>query len=451
MKNSPMTSSNRFSRRRFLATIGSAAALARFGGLNALAQTAGDYKALVCIFLYGGNDANNMLVPLGAAFKDYQNTRLFLSLSSSQLIPVSTTSGAAYGLHPGLASLQPLWTQGQLAAVANVGMLVSPTTRAQYLAGSVPVPTNLFSHADQQLQWQWASPRAQSATGWSGRVADRVQSLNAPSLFPTAVTVAGNSLQLAGATTNPATVNDSLSLIGNDGSPLAIARLNSIQEMLQFDSGLAVYQAASRTMSDALSVSQLLNSALSSAAPLTAYFPTTTLGQQLAQVARIIQVRSALGLRRQIFFVSQLGYDTHQNQLGIQDALMSDLGTCMASFYNALTSLGVANQVVTFTESEFSRTLMPNTTAGSDHAWGTHCLVMGGGTLGGNLYGTFPTLALGGPDDAGSRGSWIPTTSLDQYGATMAQWFGVNATDLATVFPNLTNFTTKTLGFLPGT
>jgi uncharacterized protein (DUF1501 family) len=447
----PSTTSNKFSRRRFLATLGGAAAFARFGGLNALAQSSGDYKALVCLFLYGGNDANNMLVPMGAGYTNYQNIRLYLALTSSQLLPVSTTAGATYGLHPGLAPLQSLWTQGQLAAVANVGMLVAPTTRAQYLANSVPVPTNLFSHADQQLQWQSASPQTQSATGWSGRVADRVQSLNAPSLFPTAVSVAGNSQQLTGTTTNPATVNGGMSLLGNDGSPLAVARLNSLQEMLQFDSGLAVYQAASKTMNDALSVSQLLNTALSGAPALTTSFPSTTLGQQLAQVAQIIQVRSALGMHRQIFFVSQPGYDTHENQLGIQNSLMSDLGNCMSAFYNALSSLGVANQVVTFTESEFSRTLMPNTTAGSDHAWGSHCLVMGGGTLGGNLYGTFPTLALGGPDDSGARGSWIPTTSLDQYGATLAQWFGVASTDLPTVFPNLANFTTKTLGFLPGT
>jgi uncharacterized protein (DUF1501 family) len=192
-----------------------------------------------------------------------------------------------------------------------------------------------------------------------------------------------------------------------------------------------------------------LNSALSGAPPLTANFPSSNLGQQLSQVARVIQVRAALGMRRQIFFVSQGGFDTHQGQLSAQYPLLADLSLCMNAFYNALVTLGVAGQVTTFTESEFSRTLMPNTTSGTDHGWGGHCLVLGGSVLGGKLYGTFPTLALSGPDDSGSRGAWIPTTSLDQYGATLAQWFGVASTDMPIVFPNLANFTTKTVGFLP--
>jgi len=426
--------------------------LARFGALNALAQTTvNDYKALVCIFLYGGNDSNNMIVPLGNGYTAYQNSRLSLAIPANQLLPVSTTSGAGFGLHPALTDLHPLWAQGRLAAVANVGMLVRPTTRAQYLAGSVPVPTNLFSHSDQQLQWQSASPQATSLTGWCGRVADRIQGMNAPSVFPAGVAVGGNSPQLVGATTNQTTVSEGAALLGNDGSPLATLKLNALQEMLQFDSGLAVYQAASQTMKDALAVVQLLDGALRGAPPLTTPFPSTGLGVQLAQVARIIQVRSALGMRRQIFFISQGGYDTHQPQAGIHYGLMSELGMAMSSFNNALDSLGVAGQVSTFTESEFSRTLMPNTSAGTDHAWGGHCLVMGGSVAGANLYGTFPTLAVGGPDDAGTRGSWIPTTSTDQYGATMAQWFGVSPADLGTVFPNLANFTTKTLPFLPAT
>lgn len=433
-----------FSRREFLvSTLGGAAAL------NAVAQTAGDYKALVCIFLFGGNDSNNMLVPLGAGYPAYQTVRLNLSVGAGQLLPVSTSAGAAYGLHQALAPLHPLWGQGKLAAVANVGMLVRPTTRAQYLARSVPVPSNLFSHVDQQLQWQAASPVDPSLTGWSGRLADRIRVLNAPSVFPAAVAVSGNSLQLVGATTNPATLSEGAALIGNDGSSLATARMASMQEMLQFDTGLAVYDAASRTLKDALAVAQLLDSAMSGTPPQVAAFPATNLGRQLAQIARIIQVRSALGMRRQIFFVTHGGYDTHESQLAVHESLLADLGTSMAAFYNALDSLGVAGRVTTFTESEFGRTLMPNTSVGTDHAWGGHCLVMGGGVLGGNLYGTFPTLALGGPDDAGDRGSWIPTTSLDQYGATLAQWFGVGAADLGGVFPNLANFTTKTLNFLP--
>ena len=434
------------SRRGFLSALAGASLLTRFSNITALAQTSGTYKALVCIFLYGGNDSNDMVVPL-SGYSAYQNARWGYALNASLLLPVSTTAGPTYGLHPSLSDIHPLWAQGRLAAVANVGMLVRPTTRAQYLAKSVPLPTNLFSHSDQQLQWNSGSPQSNSSSGWCGRVADKIQSLNAAG-FPAAVSVTSSLQQLVGVSTTPAAVGDNATLLGDDGSSLAVARKAALEQMLQFDSGLAVYQATSQTMKDALDVSRVLTNALASSPPLSAGFPATSLGQQLAQVARIINARAALGMRRQIFFVSQGGYDTHQAQIGIQGALLKDLSQSMLSFYNALSTLGLANDVVTFTESEFSRTLGVNTTGGTDHAWGGHCLVMGGSVRGGNMYGSFPSLQLGGPDDAGSRGSWIPTTALDQYGATLAQWFGVNAIDLPTVFPNLPNFASSTLSFL---
>jgi uncharacterized protein (DUF1501 family) len=441
----------RFSRRQFLSTLACSGAVLRLGQLNALAQSTDDYKALVCVFLYGGNDSNGMIVPIDERYSAYRSIRLNMASAPGELLPISTSSGGSYGLHRALADVHPLWAEGKLAAVANVGPLVRPTTRAQYLTGSVPVPANLFSHSDQQLQWQSASGQKGSSTGWCGRIADRIQSRNAPSQFPAAVGMNGNSLQLVGSATTPVVVTEGAALFGNDGSPLANVRLNALQQMLEFDSGVAVYQAASRTMKDTLAVSRQLDEALRSSSPLTNSFPATSLGQQLAHVARIIQVRGMLGMRRQTFFVSQAGYDTHQLQLGAHHALLADLGASMRAFYDALVSLGVAGQVTAFTETEFSRTLMPNTSAGTDHAWGGHSLVMGGSVSGGNLYGTFPTLALGGPDDAGDRGSWIPTTSVDQYGATLAQWFGVSSTDLESIFPNLTNFSRKTIGFLPGT
>jgi uncharacterized protein (DUF1501 family) len=435
---------------RLVTSLAGAAAVSRFASLNAFAQTAGDYKALVCIFLFGGNDSNNMIVPLGADYTAYKSARMHLSLAQSELLPVTTPTGAAYGLHPALADLHPLWSQGRLATIANVGMLVRPTTRAQFQAQSVPVPSNLFSHGDQQLQWQAASPNSGAIlTGWSGRVADRLQGLNAPSLFPTAVSLSGNSQQLIGTATSPATISEDTPLLSNDGSWLATPRMAAIQEMLEFDSGVAVYQAASKTMKDALTVDQLLSTALAGSSPLTTTFPATSLGRQLAQVARTIKVRGSLGMRRQIFFVSHGGFDTHSSQPAVHENLLTDLGRSMRAFHNALESLGVSDRVTTFTQSEFGRTLQPNTSIGTDHAWGGHCLVMGSSVAGGKVYGTFPTLALGGPDDAGSRGTWIPTTSLDQYAATLAQWFGVAAADVPTVFPNLANFTTKTLGFLP--
>ena len=437
---------------RLVSAVGAAATLAPFGAVNALAQGGDDYKAIVCIFNFGGNDANNMIVPMGANYGAYKGIRQSLALPEASLLPTPTAQGTPFGLHASLAPIHPLYASKKLALIANVGMLVRPLTREQYRSGAVPAPSNLFSHSDQQQQWQNASPLVPASTGWSGRMADRVQSLNAPSIFPPSVAASGNSLQLIGQETRPTAIGGKdFGISGNDQSVVSNARQASLQEMLKFDSGLALYQTANRILSDALAVSKLLEDATRGASTLTTAFPTSGLGQQLAQVARIIQVRQSLGMRRQIFFVSQGGFDTHSAQLGMHAALMSELSQAMLAFYNATVEMGIADKVVTFTESEFNRTFQPNGNVGSDHAWGTHTLVMGGGVLGGDMYGTFPTHALQGPSDSGDRGNWIPTTSLDQYGATMAQWFGVNPLDLSLVFPNLANFTKKTMGFLPGT
>ncbi|MCX6598190.1 MAG: DUF1501 domain-containing protein [Acidobacteria bacterium] len=437
---------------RLISTIGAAATLAPFGTVNALAQGGDDYKAIVCIFNFGGNDANNMIVPMGANYAAYQKIRGSLALPEASLLSTPTAKGGAYGLHGSLAPIHPLYASKKLAFVANVGMLVRPLTRDQYRTGAVPAPNNLFSHSDQQQQWQNASPLTPASTGWAGRVADRVQGLNSPSNFPPAVAISGNSLQLIGQETRPTTIGgDNFGIAGNDRTVISDARQAGLQEMLKFDSGVVLFQAANRILSDAVAVSKLVEDATRGASALTTAFPSTGLGQQLAQVAKIIQVRQALGMKRQIFFVSQGGFDTHSAQLGMHAALMTELSQAMLAFYNATAEMGIADKVVTFTESEFNRTFQPNGNIGSDHAWGTHTLVLGGGVLGGDMYGSFPTHALQGPSDSGDRGNWIPTTSLDQYGATMAQWFGVNPLDLGLVFPNLTNFTQKTVGFLPGT
>jgi len=224
-----------------------------------------------------------------------------------------------------------------------------------------------------------------------------------------------------------------------------------MQQLLTFDTGVTLIQADSQITSRAFLYSQLLSSALTGLPALSTVFPATSLGGQLKQVAQIIQARTALGLKRQIFFCSLGGFDTHSSQgtlTGAQPNLLIQVSKAMSAFYAATQELGVATSVTTFTLSDFGRTLQNNTNGGSDHAWGNHQLIMGGSVKGGDMYGTFPTLALAGPDDAGSNGRWLPSTSLDQYGATLASWFGVAATDLPTVFPNLNNFTVKNLGFI---
>ncbi|MGD0618450.1 MAG: DUF1501 domain-containing protein [Bryobacteraceae bacterium] len=423
-----------------------------FGAMNAYAQSTTDYRALVCVFLFGGNDGNNLIVPLDtSSYNAYSKIRGSLALASSSLLPVTAKTGSRpFGLHPKLVNTQKLFSGGQAAVVANVGTLLQPLTRAQYLAGSSGAyPENLFSHADQQLQWQ-TSFSGPNGTGWGGRVADKISSLNAPSTFPAFLSVAGNAMLGQGEDTTPATVipGSPLNLTGFGTSPADNARMLALQQLLTLDTGAALVQQASTNMQQGLGNSATLKQALSGAKALTTTFPTSALGSQLQQIAQIIQVRGELGMNRQIFFCSLGGFDTHSGQLNTQDTLLAELDAALAAFVSATQELGVENNVTTFTESDFSRTMQPNSNGGTDHAWGSHHMVTGGAVQGADVYGEFPELALGGPNDAGTAGRWIPTTALDQYGATLASWFGVASSDLSYIFPNLANFPAANVGFL---
>jgi uncharacterized protein (DUF1501 family) len=430
-----------------------AASFSRFGAINALAQGSSNYKALVCVFMFGGNDSHNMVVPQASAdFTAYKTARGSLALpdGNTSLLPITATSGTPYAFNSGLMAIHPLWAQQKLAVVANVGMLVQPTTRAQFLASTAPVPTNLFSHSDQVLSMQSGIPTSGGGTGWAGRVADAVNGLNGSASFPSSISMSGPALFCTG------NIVQSASLIPNFDNALygfnywpataAAAQKTAYQEILTLDSGLAVIQAANKVRQDAINLEAMLKSAGNSPA-FTTTFPGTGIGQQLLQVAKIIQLRAMTGMSRQVFFCSIGGFDTHGSQSWEHWNLLKTVSEAMAAFYNATAEMGVADKVTSFTESDFGRTLQPSGT-GSDHGWGSHCLVMGGAVKGGNLYGQFPSMALGGPDDSGSRGAMIPTTSLDQYGATMAKWFGLSDPDLAVAFPNLSKFGSSNLGFV---
>jgi uncharacterized protein (DUF1501 family) len=424
--------------------------LSKFGLVSALAQGTTDYKALVCIFMFGGNDSNNMLVPTDSRYAQYLQARSVLALPQSQLLPLQIGGQSIYGLHPNMPEMQGYFNNQQsLAIVANVGTLVQPTTQATYRAFT-NLPENLFSHSDQQDQWQSAQLAGIPVSGWAGKVADNVQTFNAAAQFPPILSISGSPVFCTGLTTRPFSMDPGQppGLDGFDTSAASQARYAATQQLLTFDSGLSMVQAANTVTGQAVKFAQVLSAALKNVAPLQTLFPGTYLGQQLQQVAQVISARSALGVQRQIFFCSYGGFDTHADQLPQQVQLLSTVSQGMSAFYQATQELGVANQVTTFTLSEFSRTLEPSSNGGTDHAWGSHQLILGGAVKGHAIYGTFPTLALGGPNDADQNGRWIPTTALDQYAATLATWFGVGAANLPSIFPNLVNFTGSNLGFL---
>jgi uncharacterized protein (DUF1501 family) len=432
-----------------LAAAGNALGLRPFGALNALAQSSSDYKALVCVFLFGGNDANNTLIPFDTTgYANYASLRGDLALAQNTLLPL--TPAPNFALNPNLPDIQALFNGNNAAFVANVGTLIQPLTRAQYLAGQT-APTNLFSHPDQQLEWQNAAQSASTQTGWAGRIADSLgASYNQGASIPMITSVAGDTVFCNGTATSPISISP-----GNVGAASCSegsecsARQASAQALLTLDSGVSLVQADDTITTNAYAYAKTLANAVQSITPLQTVFPANNgLAAQLQQIAQIIQVRAALGVQRQIFFASLGNFDTHADQLTLQSTLLAEISPALAAFYNATVELNVASEVTTFTMSDFSRTFQPNSNHGSDHAWGSHHIVIGGAVKGGQIYGSYPTLALAGPDDSGSNGRWVPSTASSQYAATLAQWFGVPAADLPAILPSIGNFSSSNLGFV---
>jgi uncharacterized protein (DUF1501 family) len=432
-----------------LAAAGNALGLRPFGALNALAQSSSDYKALVCVFLFGGNDANNTLIPFDTTgYANYASLRGDLALAQNTLLPL--TPAPNFALNPNLPDIQALFNGNNAAFVANVGTLIQPLTRAQYLAGQT-APTNLFSHPDQQLEWQNAAQSASTQTGWAGRIADSLgASYNQGASIPMITSVAGDTVFCNGTATSPVSISP-----GNVGAASCSegsecsARQASAQALLTLDSGVSLVQADDTITTNAYAYAKTLANAVQSITPLQTVFPANNgLAAQLQQIAQIIQVRAALGVQRQIFFASLGNFDTHADQLTLQSTLLAEISPALAAFYNATVELNVASEVTTFTMSDFSRTFQPNSNHGSDHAWGSHHIVIGGAVKGGQIYGSYPTLALAGPDDSGSNGRWVPSTASSQYAATLAQWFGVPAADLPAILPSIGNFSSSNLGFV---
>jgi uncharacterized protein (DUF1501 family) len=396
------------------------------------------------------------MVPVDVAgYAAYAKTRATLALPQSTLLPLAEAGGVLrYGLHSALPGVQSLWNSGELAVVANVGTLLQPLTLAEYLAPGTPTPEALFSHIDQQHQWQSSvSTTSLSPTGWGGRIADQLAALNANATLPAMISTGGNNLFVTGAASTALgiPVSGSFGLSGYSTSTADAARLTALNQLLTLDNTTDLTHAAEKVMSGALACSASLNPILAAttgaAAARFAGLPSN-FAQQLLAVAKVIEARGEFGAQRQVFLVTLGSFDTHTNQLAEQQTLFAELDAGLAAFHGAMSDVGAADAVTSFTLSDFARTYAPNTTGGSDHAWGSHHLVAGGAVKGGKIYGAVPTLALGGPDDVGGECRWIPTIAVDQYAATLATWFGVSATQLAVVLPNLGAFPTAPIGFV---
>lgn len=420
---------------------------------SAAAQTAEDYKALVCINLFGGNDQSNTVIPRsGAAYTAYQNARPTLAVSSGSILPVSPTGfvGPELGFSPSLPGLRTLFEQGRCAVLANVGTLVEPVTRDQYRAGTKRVPRQLFSHSDQSILWEAGPSDRTSQSGWLGRIGDlTADTFNAGSQVSLTMSIAGTTLILAGdqtiqyqiSSSGVSRVQNTNSLYSSEAGGAALRQLLTKQGTNTFENALTTISA--RAMSNAA----LVESATSGQTPLTTTFPGTGLGAQARMVARMIGARKALSHKRQIFVISMGGFDNHGELVKDHAARLTELDGAMSALYAATVEMGVASSVTSFTTSEFGRALQHNG-RGSDHGWGGHHLIVGGAVQGRRVYGSWPTVALGGAEDAGN-GALVPTTSLDEYGATLARWFGASTAQLSTVMPNLSRFSTPNLGFLP--
>jgi uncharacterized protein (DUF1501 family) len=460
-----------------------------FGLMSALARNTAqtspnaDYKALVCIFMAGGNDGNNMVIPNHnstsvsnyAVYSAARSTQ-GLAIAQNQLLPISVPKigNLTYGLHPSLGTvtgginngIHELWAQKKMAIVTNCGTLVAPLTKQQFQSNSVPRPYQLFSHSDQVAQFQAGLAGSYTFTGWGGRISDRMtESSNSEALIPMITSISGAQLFTAGQTTLPlaiANAGTSLTQVlnpqGYNTTEASQARLAAFNQLRGQDLDSNYVAAASHITNEAMQANQ----ALSTFQEVRVTFPNTNLGNQLKQVARLIKKRTDLKISRQIFYCQIGGFDTHNNQLDGQANLLSQFSQAVRAFYDEMVDQGNQSNVTLFTMTDFNRTFNPagtGGTVGSDHAWGNHLFVIGDSVLGGDFYGNnssngtpFPTLSFNGPDDADSgtnaRGRWIPTTSVDQYAATLARWYGLPENQMSAVFPNINNFGGTNLGFM---
>jgi uncharacterized protein (DUF1501 family) len=453
----------KINRRDFIRTTGAAAAAATFASTPGLAYSQGigtsapfdDYRALVCVFLHGGNDSFNMLVPnTTAEYSAYAASRQNLAIAQQDLLPINPTSLPAgsnpFGLHPSMATTQTLFESGNAAFVANVGPLVEPTTKDQYFNKSVILPPQLFSHNDQQAQWHSLKGASTSKTGWAGRIADLIRASVANQQMATNASLNGTTLFQS--------ADETIAYVMGQAGPLPFTGFSNDPGSILFDQKLAfesivnaqydsIYERGfAEIQRRAIDAADTVSEAIATAPTLNTVFPNSQLGMQLETVAKLIGNKDQLQMQRQIFFIGIGGFDSHDDQNQNQPGLLGGVSDAMSAFYAATEELNLAGSVTAFTQSDFGRTLTSNGD-GTDHAWGGNQLVVGGAVQGRDIYGAYPVLELGGDIDTGG-GRMIPTTSADQLAATLANWFGIPDVDLDIVAPNIDNFVQRDLGFM---
>ena len=448
-------------RRRFLGTASCAAVgtsalfntILNLRMFNALAAPGEDYRALVCLFLSGGIDSFNVVVPTDdPSYLEYTGVRGDLALPRDVLLPITprTPDGRTYGLHPGLPELQTLFAGNQLSVVSNVGTLVEPTSLDQYRRGSVALPLGLFSHSDQSMQWQSSLPDTRQAVGWAGRIADVIDSGNCNPNISMNISLSGSNVWQSGHVTSHYTVSE------NGAEPLwdygrpnpeALVRTSAIDSLLALQYRHLFEKTFAARVRGAIDAGVDFSNAIAALPPLTTVFSNTSLSRKFRMIALTIAARAALCMKRQTFFVEFGGWDHHDEVILNQEAMLPVVSRALSEFHSALVELDVVDEVTTFTASDFGRTLSSNG-RGSDHAWGGNHLVMGGAVAGGDIYGSYPSLYLNNPLDTG-RGRLIPTTSVDAYAAQLALWFGVSRADLPLVLPNIDRFWSPSSPVLP--
>ena len=439
-----------------------------------------DYKALVCVFLSGGNDSNNLIVPIND-YANYSSVRQNLALPQASLLPLTSLNpdGNSYGLHPTMGEMLTLFNEQKLAPCFNVGPLVHPMTRAQYSAGSVPKPPQLFSHSDQVTHWQTSLPDQPPKSGWGGRIADLlhpeqlellngVPAANAAKIALCTSLAGANTFEVGNVFAQYHVSTNGAVTLGN----VSGARLQAMKDILSVADANLQRNAFAGVTKNAIDTGDLLNTAIAPTSSGTYWavpFPNTSLGNQLKMVARLIEagprpssgLPPGLDMKRQIFFTTVGGYDTHTSQvqnngateadrvLGSHTNLLNEVSEALFAFQRAMEQIGRGDEVTLFTASDFGRTFKTNG-QGSDHAWGSHHLIMGGAVQGKRTVGAYPVLSVTGPDavPSSNEGRWIPKIAVDQYSATLAKWFGVSASNMSTVFPNIDHFEVPDLGFM---